>query len=177
LDLSRIESGAFPLNVVDFELNELLRRVLIKFDGRLEEKNMKVELDFCEDPLRVRADIDRIEQVLSNLIDNALKYCGQYGLLRVETRALGKKVECVVSDDGAGIAESDLPHIFDRFYKADKAHTAGLGTGLGLSIVKKIIEQHGESVAAESQEGEGATFRFTLERAQALPSKKSEEFP
>lgn len=177
LDLSRIESGAFPLNVVDFELNELLRRVLIKFDGRLEEKNMKVELDFCEDPLRVRADIDRIEQVLSNLVDNALKYCGQYGSLKIETKSLGKKIECVVADDGAGIAQGDLPHVFERFYKADKAHTAGLGTGLGLSIVKKIIEQHGESIMAQSREGEGAVFRFTLERAQTLPVKKGDEIP
>lgn len=162
LDLSRIESGSMPLNMMDFELNELLRRVLIKFEGQLEEKNMGVEIDFAVDPLMVNGDIDRVEQVVSNLVDNALKYCGQYGTVTMRTVLQEKCVQVWVCDDGAGIPAEDLPHVFERFYKADKAHTSGLGTGLGLSIVKKIVEQHGQVIGVESEEGEGARFYFTL---------------
>ncbi len=162
LDLSRIESGSVPLNETDFDVCELLRQVLIKFEGRLESKNMDLELQLAYDPLYVHADADRIEQVISNLIDNAIKFCGQYGKITIGSSVQGETLTMFVQDDGAGIKEADLPHVFERFYKADKAHTSGLGTGLGLSIVKKILEQHGQDIWVESREGEGAKFTFTL---------------
>lgn len=169
LDLSRIESGSVPLNRIDFELNELLRRILIKFEGRLDSKNMDVDLRFAEEDTFVNADVDRIEQVVSNLIDNSIKFCGQYGRLMLTTARKDSKVFVTVADDGAGISKEDIPHLFDRFYKADKAHTVGLGTGLGLSIVKKIIDQHGEEITVESQEGSGASFTFTLTPSTVRP--------
>ena len=173
LDLSRIESGSVPLNPVDFDICELLRRVLIKFEGRLEGKNMELDMQMPDDPLYVHADVDRIEQVVSNLIDNAIKFCGQYGKITIGASAQNGILTLFVQDDGAGIKEEDLPHVFERFYKADKAHTSGLGTGLGLSIVKKILEQHGQRITVESKVGQGAKFSFTL--ALAKHARKEEK--
>ncbi len=165
LDLSRIESGNIPMNPVDFNINELMRRVLIKFEGRLDEKNMEVEADFADEPCMVHADVDRIEQVVSNLVDNAIKFCGQYGKLTLRTRWEGDCCAVAVADDGVGIDEKDLPHVFDRFYTVDKAHTSGKGTGLGLSIVRQILLQHGHDISVESARGEGTRFIFSLDRA------------
>ncbi|MGI5884203.1 MAG: sensor histidine kinase [Candidatus Spyradocola sp.] len=172
LDLSRIESGNVPMNPVDFNINELMRRVLIKYEGRIEEKNMEVEADFADEPCMVHADMDRIEQVVSNLVDNAIKFCGQYGKLTLVTKV--DKQICFVSviDDGAGIDEKDLPHVFDRFYTVDKAHTSGKGTGLGLSIVKQILRQHGHDITVESTQGQGTNFTFTLDMAASVGTKK-----
>lgn len=171
LDLSRIESGNVPMNPVDFNINELMRRVLIKYEGRLDEKNMEVEAEFADEPCMVHADMDRIEQVVSNLVDNAIKFCGQYGKLTLETRWVGDLCTVTVTDDGAGIDEKDLPHVFDRFYTVDKAHTAGKGTGLGLSIVKQILLQHGHDITVESVKGEGTRFAFQLDRAKESQKK------
>ncbi|MDY4518377.1 MAG: ATP-binding protein [Candidatus Spyradocola sp.] len=171
LDLSRIESGNVPMNPVDFNINELMRRVLIKYEGRLDEKNMEVEAEFADEPCMVHADMDRIEQVVSNLVDNAIKFCGQYGKLTLETRWEGAECVVTVADDGAGIDEKDLPHVFDRFYTVDKAHTAGKGTGLGLSIVKQILLQHGHDITVESVKGEGTRFAFQLDRAKESQKK------
>ncbi len=177
LDLSRIESGNIPMNPTNFNINELLRRVLIKYEGRIEEKNMEVEADFAREPCQVRADVDRIEQVVSNLVDNAIKFCGPYGKLTLKTWE--EKGGCFVSviDDGAGIDEKDLPHVFDRFYTVDKAHTSGKGTGLGLSIVRQILLQHGRDITVQSASGKGTNFTFSLDPAPsadiaAAPKKK-----
>ncbi len=176
LDLSRIESGKVALKPEVFDINELARLSVIKFERRIEEKNLNVEVHLREEPLLVRADRDRIAQVLTNLIDNAIKFLPEGGLLALSAREAGR--ECLVSvrDNGPGIAQEDLPYIFDRFYKADKAHTSGMGTGLGLSIVKKILEQHGQDIRVSSSKGGGAEFTFTLEAAQA-PEKRKEESP
>lgn len=165
LDLSRIESGNVPMNPVDFNLNELMRRVLIKYEGRLDEKNMEVEADFADEPCMVHADMDRMDQVLSNLVDNAIKFCGQYGKLTLITKVTGKTCTVSVIDDGAGIDEKDLPHVFDRFYTVDKAHTSGKGTGLGLPICRQILLQHGHDITVSSVSGEGTRFTFVLDLA------------
>jgi len=176
LDLSRIESGNMPMNPTDFDINELMRRVLIKYEGRLDEKNMEVEADFADDPVMVHADMDRMDQVLSNLVDNAIKFCGQYGKLTLVTKVTGRTCTISVIDDGAGIDENDLPHVFDRFYTVDKAHTSGKGTGLGLSIVRQIILQHGHEITVRSASGEGTNFTFCLDMA-AAPLARSEARP
>ena len=165
LDLSRIESGKMELKPDVFDINELMRLTVIKFERRIDEKALNVEVDLRDEPLFVRADRDRIAQVLTNLIDNAIKFLPVGGLLALSARDMGK--ECLVSvrDNGPGIASEDLPYIFDRFYKADKAHTSGMGTGLGLSIVKKILEQHGKTIRVSSSKGGGAEFTFTLDIA------------
>ncbi|MDR0896931.1 MAG: cell wall metabolism sensor histidine kinase WalK [Oscillospiraceae bacterium] len=165
LDLSRMESGQTTLNKTSYDLNEQIARVLLRQEGRINARGMQVELAFASDACPVRADADRIEQVLINLIDNAIKYGKEGGQITVSTRREKNLVHVAIADDGAGIAEADLPCVFDRFYKADKAHTSGQGTGLGLSIVKKILEQHGQTIAVKSHAGEGTRFEFTLDCA------------
>ena len=120
------------------------------------------------------ADAGRIRQVIGNLIDNALKFLSEGGTLSVGVGSAGKRVYAYVEDNGPGIGKDDLPFIFDRFYKADKAHTAGMGTGLGLSIVKRILEQHGGGISVSSEPGR-TVFRFELDAApeekKALPAQ------
>ena len=165
LNLSRMESGRFPLEKSDFDLCEQLRRVIIGFEKRIDEKNIEVDVQMPDEALMVNADCNRISQVLTNLIDNALKFMPESGgLLTLRLESVNGKAVCTVKDNGCGISKEDLPHIFDRFYKVDKAHTSGQGTGLGLAIVKNIIEQHGQTVKAVSDEN-GTEFTFTLDIA------------
>ena len=173
LDLSRIESGNFPLDIADFEMNELVRRILINFEQRIDAKNLEVEVDFDAGQRYVRGDAKRISQVVSNLVDNAIKFLPEAGgVLKLSVRREGRWVYTSVEDNGSGISPEDLPHVFERFYKADKAHTSGMGTGLGLSIVKTIIRQHGADITVRS--GDGRTvFEFTLEAGEA-PERSSD---
>ncbi len=163
LDLSRIESGKFPLKYQRFDANELIARIMFQYEGRIEEKHINVDIAFRQEQCMVWADPDRISQVVVNLIDNAVKFLPEGGTLTVWTLADEDHAIVTIKDDGPGIDADDLPYIFDRFYKADKAHS-GRGTGLGLSIVKKILEQHGQEIKCTSTPGQGATFMFTLEK-------------
>jgi signal transduction histidine kinase len=109
-------------------------------------------------------DRDRLIQVMTNLLDNALKYVNEGGIININTRTRGEKVFVSVFNNGPSIAKEDLPHIWDRFYKADKSRTSKISTGLGLPIVRNILTQHGEDIWVENKEGEGVTFTFTLKR-------------
>ena len=166
LDLSRLESGKFPLNIAAFNLNELIRRTLINFEGRIDEKHIEVDVTLAEDPLIVMGDSSRISQVVTNIVDNAVKFMNDdgSGKLTLRTTREGKNVRVLISNNGPVIAERDLPYIFERFYKADKAHTAGGGTGLGLSICQRIMNQHGSEITVKSAPGDTA-FAFTLPEA------------
>ena len=161
LDLSRIESGKFPLHYQRFDANELIARIMFQYEGRIEEKHINVDISFRQEQCVVWADPDRISQVVVNLIDNAVKFLEDGGSLTVWTLMDEEHAIVTVKDDGPGISADDLPYIFDRFYKADKAHS-GKGTGLGLSIVKKILEQHGQDIKCTSAPGRGTAFMFTL---------------
>lgn len=165
LDLSRLESGKFPLTLAPFEANELVRRNLINFEPRIEEKGIEVSAQLAEGPLYVMADANRINQVVSNIIDNAVKFMnGEHSQLTVRTARESDRVRFVIANNGPRIADEDLPYIFERFYKADKAHTSGQGTGLGLSICQRIMQQHGSEITVRSDDGETA-FEFTLPAA------------
>ncbi len=130
----------------------------------MEDKNHELLFNFHEEPLYVIADKDKIEQVLINLLDNAIKYTPKGGQLSIFTREEDEKTVTVsVKDNGIGILSEDLPHIFDRFYMAEKAHTSGKGTGLGLAICRKILENHGQHITVSSSQ-DGTTFNFTLQR-------------
>lgn len=168
LDLSRFESGNFPLTLSRFDVNELILVELLKFEGKIESKHIDVEIHFRDKQSFVEADSARIRQVVTNLVDNAVKFLNEGGSLTVSTHTVDNLTYISIKDDGPGIAQEDLPFIFDRFYKADKAHTSGMGTGLGLAIVKRILEQHGQTVKATSTAG-GTTFTFTLPAAAANP--------
>ena len=167
LDLSRLESGKFPLTLAPFDANELVRRNLVNFEPRIDAKGIEVDVDLAEGPLYVMADANRINQVVSNIIDNAVKFMdGENSRLTVRTRPEGRQVRFTIANNGPRIAEADLPYIFDRFYKADKAHTSGGGTGLGLSICQRIMQQHDSEITVRSDDTETA-FEFLLPAAEA----------
>jgi signal transduction histidine kinase len=173
LDLSRLESGKFPLTLAPFDANELVRRNLVNFEPRIDEKGIQVSVELAEGPLYVMADANRINQVVSNIIDNAVKFMdGEDSRLTVRTRPEGRQVRFTIANNGPRIAEADLPYIFDRFYKADKAHTSGGGTGLGLSICQRIMRQHDSQISVRSDDDETA-FEFLLPATEA-PKKAME---
>ena len=163
LDLSRLESGKFPLTLAPFDLNELIRRTLINFEGRIDQKHIEVAAELLEGRAMVMGDANRISQVVTNIIDNALKFMPDdgTGVLTVRTLREGRDIRVSIRNNGPEISQSDLPYIFERFYKADKAHTSGGGTGLGLSICQRIMRQHDSEITVQSAPGDTA-FDFTL---------------
>lgn len=173
LQLSRMESGAESLRKSDFDVNECIRLALIRRMNDIEQKHLEPALEFESEPMMVLADKDRIEQVIGNLIDNALKFVADKGHLTIHTALVHDKVSVVVQNDGAPILPEDREHIFERFYKADKAHTAGKGTGLGLSICKRIMDLHGQSIRLIDAP-KGVAFEFTLDKGAALAKEKDD---
>lgn len=164
LDLSRMESGKYPLTMTRFEINSVIRQIVERFEPNLVKKELQLDVDFARTASYVYADKDKIIQVLINLIDNAIKYSPAYSRILLTTHIHGRKIYVTVKDKGFGISKKDQMLIWDRFYMADKARTPvkGKGTGLGLSIVKKIMDDHKEVIWVESNKGAGATFIFTL---------------
>ncbi len=166
LALSRLERDDAKPELSVFDINEMLRRAIICRITAVEEKKIDISCEPEEDPCYVRADRDRIEQVVINLLDNAIKFTGEGGKITLSSRVRGEKAEIIVRDNGIGVAEEDRDKIFDRFFTADRAHTSGKGTGLGLSISKRIMEMHGQSLQLLDTD-KGAAFCFTLEHAEA----------
>ncbi|MBQ8954064.1 MAG: HAMP domain-containing histidine kinase [Clostridia bacterium] len=164
LDLSRFESGKIPLDKTRFDIDELILNILFKYERRIEDKGVDVEISFKEQPLFVLADSARVTQVITNLVDNAVKFAAEKGQIVIWTHVVDSLCYVTIKNDGAGIPAEDLPFVFERFYKVDKAHTSGGGTGLGLAIAKRIVEQHGQTISVTSSGGM-TSFVFTLERA------------
>lgn len=169
LDIARIESGQYSLNRSVFDVGELITRSILTFESRIENAGIKLDIDLPSSPLYVNADKNRIDQVLHNLVDNAIKFSdesgGRIGVCAVPDR---QKVMISISNNGPDIPPEDISRLFDRFYKAEKAHTytGTSGTGLGLSIVKLILDQHDEDISVSSKDGT-TKFTFTLKRANA----------
>jgi signal transduction histidine kinase len=164
LDLSAMEAGKFSLRVSKIDINEIIRLCVINFETKLKQKELNVDVVLEEEHLYVLADRDRIIQVVTNLIDNAVKYVIDKGSIKIATKVKGHKVLVSIFNNGSGIPEEDLNHIWDRFYKSDKARTSKVSTGLGLPIIRNILSQLGEDVWVENKEKEGVTFFFTLKR-------------
>jgi two-component system, OmpR family, phosphate regulon sensor histidine kinase PhoR len=162
LVISELESGRLQLDLQPVALRTLAGKVIEDYRTRAEAKSVRI-LDQTPD-LTVRADGRRIEQVLGNLVDNAIKYGKHGGTVSIGGRALPQgQAEVFVHDDGPGIPEDALTRVFERFYRIDKARSRDQGgTGLGLAIVKHLVQVHGGQVWVESQPGCGATFYFTL---------------
>lgn len=166
LDLAKMEAGELTLNIMPLEINELVRKCVIKLETLLLEKNLTVEADFEEEDMLVNADADAIERVLYNLMHNAIKFTPAGGNIKVMTRILKGRIEVTVKDNGIGIDENEMDMVWDRFYKTDKSRSRDkTGTGLGLAIVRNIINEHGQNIWVESKSGEGTSFTFTLARA------------
>lgn len=161
LALSYLESTQAALRKEDFNLRLLTDKVVQGFGSQLKKKSLSVKNEVSD--LDVRADYAKIEQVLTNLIDNATKFNRDGGSIRVYHQDLKGMLKIIIEDTGFGIPLKDIPRIFERFYRVDKARSRELGgTGLGLSIVKHIVELHAGSVGVESSEGSGSRFWFTL---------------
>ena len=164
LELSRLQSGVLSLEKLSFDPARVLREVFDKFEAHAEDHGQTLTLALPDAPLpAVLGNPDRTEQVLVTLLDNAIKYTPEGGRIALEAEADAEAVHVRVRDSGAGIEPGDLPHVFDRFYKADKAHQ-GNGTGLGLAIAREILTLLGEHIGVTSAPGEGACFTFTLHR-------------
>jgi two-component system, OmpR family, phosphate regulon sensor histidine kinase PhoR len=161
LELTRIESGQVPLEMKDITAEGLLLSAADRMRAQVERAGLVIRLDSSSGPLSAHADPTRLEQVLVNLIHNAVKFTQPGGEVVLSARALGDMVCFAVKDTGVGVPTDDLERIFERFYKADRARSGG-GTGLGLSIARHIVEAHGGKIWAESVEGEGSTFFFTI---------------
>jgi len=160
-ELSRIETGKAELKLEPLNLNNLVEEVTAQLSPQAERKQLAVAKELAADLPLVPADEARMRQVMLNLLHNAIKFTGPGGKITVTTRREGDSVAVDIADTGRGIAREDLAHVFERFYKGDKAR-AGEGTGMGLAIAKHIIEAHGGDIRVQSEEGKGSTFSFSL---------------
>jgi two-component system phosphate regulon sensor histidine kinase PhoR len=166
LSLAQLESGNPDLQLGTVELSEFLREMIRDWEKKLTGKQLNIIVDVPPDLSPIRVDRTRLQEALYNLLDNAVKYSRERGEIRLSARQRDGEIELTVSDDGIGIAEEDLPRIFERFYRADKARSPDQvgGTGLGLAIVKHIAQLHGGRVEAESELQKGTTIRLVLPR-------------
>lgn len=163
LTLNNLNTKGMLLDRTDFDINGIIRSTAASFEGTCRQKNISVELMLTDNEMYVNADMGKIQQVLYNLLDNAIKFSHQSDLIRVETSVKNNKLFVSVKDSGIGIPKEDLKSIWDRFYKSDLSRGRDKkGTGLGLSIVKEILNSHEEHINVISTEGVGSEFIFSL---------------
>jgi len=163
LDLNRIDTSGLMLEITSFDINESIKKTAASFEGTCLKKKISIELAFASKSTFVDADLGRIQQVLYNLIDNAIKFSRPQSVIEIETEEKGAKALVRVRDHGEGISRENIKRIWERFYKQDSSRGKDKkGTGLGLSIVKEIITAHDENINVISTEGVGTEFTFTL---------------
>lgn len=163
LTLNEFDTKNLLLNKKAFDIHEVIKQVAASFEGVCTQKKISIELIFATKRLHVMADQRKIEQVLYNLLDNAIKFSDTNSIITIETTERGEKVYISVKDNGIGIPRNALNKIWERFYKTDLSRGKDKkGTGLGLSIVKEIIQAHGENINVVSTEGVGTEFIFSL---------------
>ncbi|NCP87224.1 MAG: two-component sensor histidine kinase [Anaerolineae bacterium CG_4_9_14_3_um_filter_57_17] len=164
-ELSRVEAGAFSLNFAPISLSSLMETTAKRLLPHLQQKNITLNLVLLPELPPLRVDGDRITQVLTNLVSNAIQYTPVGGVVTVSTALTGAEMCVSIADTGVGIPAENLPHIFDRFYRVDKSRSRqeGGGSGIGLTIAKALVEAHGGKIWAESAGvGQGSVFSFTL---------------
>ncbi|MFC4557423.1 ATP-binding protein [Virgibacillus kekensis] len=165
LDLARMEAGYTQLNKEYVDMDMYVERIIKKFRGLADENQVKLLLEKDMQVSKMMIDPDRMEQVFTNLIDNAIRHTNKEGKVKVRVTSDEDSLSVSVEDNGSGISEEDLPFVFERFYKADKSRTRNSkkkGTGLGLAIAKNIVEAHNGTITVNSKPGEGTTFSFKL---------------
>lgn len=165
LDLARMEAGHIQLNLEEVDIDSYIERILYKFNGIAKENQIQIifEKDI-NNPIAV-LDPDRVEQIFTNLIDNAIRHTNENGYVKVAVANDDNKLDVSIEDNGSGIPEEDLPFVFERFYKADKSRTRNKtkkGTGLGLAIAKNIIDAHNGVINVKSKLSQGTTFTFQI---------------
>lgn len=166
LDLARMEGGNIETELQTMTIDPIVQKVIRKFSNLAKEQGIRMLEEVEGTRYKYDVDADRLEQILTNLIDNAIRHTSEGGSVTVRMMEEEEQVTIEVQDTGSGIPEEDLPYIFERFYKADKARTRGkTGTGLGLSIVKYLVEAHRGKIKVHSKLGEGTTFIVSLPRS------------
>ncbi len=169
--ITKIETDELDMSGEAFDIAELFEAALESVEMRAEEQNIQPHTEIAPDLPKVQGDFDRLRRVLVNLVDNAIKYNKEGGIVRLQADIRGDEVEIRVVDDGIGIPEEHLSRLTERFYRVDKSRSRNQGgTGLGLAIVKHILGAHDRELHVESTPGEGSTFSFTLPtRPQSRP--------
>ena len=163
LDLARSDAGKLRIEPKPIPVSPLVQRVGRQMGPHFEERDQRFTVSVPNDLPEVEADADRIAQVLANLLTNANKYADEGAEVKLTAARVGDEIEFAVSDDGPGLGEEELDHVFDRFWRAQSGETQEVGgTGLGLAIAKSLVDLHGGAISADSTQGEGATFRFVL---------------
>ena len=164
IDISMIESGEMRMSYRYFDINTFIYTVIGQFSQMAEEKNIQLVFNPAKDGLQVFGDKERLRQVFTNLLQNAIKYTDE-GKVEILLEEEKKFVNIIIKDTGIGIPEEDLNRIFERFYRVDKARSRAVGgTGLGLAIVKHIIEAHNSKILVKSKPAEGSEFSFKLKK-------------
>ncbi len=162
LTLSKLESHQMPMTFEPLDIRNIISGVIQGFEKQVKDKGIEIIMDVGDTLPKIMGDKGRIEQVIVNLVDNAIKYTND-GVVKVVARKTDNVLRVDINDTGIGIPEKDIPRIFERFYRVDKGRSRELGgTGLGLAIVKHIIQGHNGKIWVESQLGKGTTFSFTL---------------
>ena len=164
LDISAMESGKFNLNISEFDINQTISLCILNLENKIQTKGLNVKAIFHEKRCFAIGDRDRILQVMTNLLENAIKYSDDNGQIEVNISTKGEKIFVSIFNSCDILSENDLNHIWDRFYKSDKSRTNKISTGLGLSIVRLILSQHNQDICVENVEDKGVRFIFTLQR-------------
>lgn len=166
-EIAKLESGQIVLNKEKFDIQTLVKETIDDLEDKANTANIKLHFNTKgNNPIYVRGDRKKIQQVLVNLIDNSIKYGNRGGQTQIKTIPLIDQILIEITDNGQGIEEKILPRVFERFFRADKSRSREVGgSGLGLAIVKHIIEAHQQNVHVRSTEGIGTTFSFTVEKA------------
>lgn len=166
-EITRLESGELELNYSTFNIVKLVEDIFEHQELRAKEKNIKLKFkDHNDKPIRVKADKEQIDHLLTNLVVNSINYGKENGTTEVSFMEMGENILIDVEDNGNGIAKEDIPRIFERFYRIDKSRSRDSGgTGLGLAIVKHIIEAHNQTINVRSTINKGTSFAFTLKKA------------
>jgi signal transduction histidine kinase len=162
LDLARFEAGGISLEQENVAVDEIFERVSERHAKAAEDKGVTIAIDPHDEDIRMVGDAMRLEQAVQNLAANALRHTPPGGVVRLGASRDGDRIRLTVADSGAGIPPEHVPHVFDRFYKADQSRLQSGGSGLGLSIVKAIIERHGGTVAVRSRQGVETVFEIVL---------------
>jgi PAS domain S-box-containing protein len=168
LDEVRIETGKLQLNMVELDPRAVLKNVLEGASAMAAAKSITLEHDLADEPMTVRADTDRLQQIFWNIVTNAIKFTPQGGRVRAEMRCVDSWVEASVTDTGRGISPEFLPYVFEHFRQEETGNRSGGGLGLGMAITRKLVELHGGSIFAASEgPGRGATFTVRLPAVEA----------
>lgn len=166
LTLNELDPKSVRLDISTFDLNSIIRHTVETFEGTCKKKGIKFNITYANSVQNVKADKGRIQQVIYNLIDNAIKFSKENSYIYITVKEKGEKAQISIKDTGCGIAKQDIDKIWDRFYKSDSSRGRDKkGSGLGLSITKEVIQAHGENIDVVSTVGVGTEFIFTLELA------------